>query len=667
MALPKKRTSTYRADIDGIRGLAILSVVLYHAGVSWLTGGFSGVDVFFVLSGYLIGGHIFAELSGDTFSFARFYQRRAKRILPAFYVVLTAVLLLGLLLLSPLELKELSTSSIAAVFSASNIHFLRYSDYFQQSSELNPLLMTWSLAVEEQFYLVVPLLMVAVAKLRSRLILPTILAVCAISFVFAWHQVHTAPGHAFYLLPSRAWELGVGVALGVAEITRKGPLIPQRFTTVTSFCGFAAMVVPLFLLNSSTPFPGPSAASSVFGTALVLSTPSSWINRRLFSEPRLVFVGRISYSWYLWHWPLLSLLRVASGGPLPWVARVTAVVLSFVLALASYAWIEQVFRRSKSAPRPLLIRYGVLSLALALILTTVWKSDGLPRRFPALQHEQAEAQPECLVPYGKNRPDLSQQCTPAIDQRPSIALWGDSHSSALAPAMRSHASAHDLRFVEFSKSSCLPLSGVAKYVASHPLVVQECVDFNRVVLKTILDDRTIQTVFLAGRWADPFVTGNHAPLLRTSLSYADGGQTAVDEARVLSAGLAAPISLLQAAGRRVILIEDVPNFDFDPLSRMRSEQIPLRSVLARWLSNGRYTPGMAHASFLDATDQSDVVLQQVQKRFPATSLLDLRPMLCDGQGLCAYKHGGHLLYSDGQHLTSDGAFYALRNFDTSTP
>jgi peptidoglycan/LPS O-acetylase OafA/YrhL len=195
---------SYRPDIDGLRAIAILSVVLYHAGVPFSSGGFTGVDIFFVISGYLLGGHIFSELRSGTFSFLRFYQRRAKRILPAFYVVLTFTILSGLLLLSPSENKLYVLSAFSATLSVSNIFFLRYLEgYFRVRSFFHPLLMTWSLGVEEQFYAVIPLLMLLLVRIRRSFLFPAILTVCVLSFLLAWRQVGVDPTSAFYLLPSR--------------------------------------------------------------------------------------------------------------------------------------------------------------------------------------------------------------------------------------------------------------------------------------------------------------------------------------------------------------------------------------------------------------------------------------------------------------------------------
>jgi peptidoglycan/LPS O-acetylase OafA/YrhL len=650
----------YRPDIDGLRAIAILSVVLYHAGVPVLPGGFTGVDIFFVISGYLIGGHIFSEIREGRFSFARFYQRRVKRILPAFYVVLCFTMAAGLFLLSPVELVDCSKSAIAAVLSASNVYFLRYSNYFQSSSALNPLLMTWSLAVEEQFYLVIPLLMLAVAKIRRGVLLPAILSICALSFWFAWHQVHIAPDRAFYLLPSRAWELGVGVAWAVGEAMLKRTIVRPRWARAASLCGMAAMLAPMFFLKSTMPFPGPSAVASVLGTALLIGCPSSWINRKILSMPWLVFVGRISYSWYLWHWPLMAFLRVASGGPLPPAAAAIAAALSFTLAVLCYYVIEQPFRKSKQAPAPLFLHYTGVGLALVVVLAFLWKDHGLPGRFPDMNQEQATRDSNCMVDYGRSTPNFSALCYAAQDRSPAVVLWGDSHSAALAPALKAEVESRGDRFIEFSKSSCLPLVGVAKFVPQHPSVVEECVEFNRIVLETILGDSRISTVILAGRWADPFLDGNVEPLLNVSLAREHRSPPTSDEANLFVDALSKNIAALEAAGKHVVVVNDIPNFDFDPLVSERTAHIPVRRTIASWMAQGNGTPGLARASFVDAAARSDAALETIHSRFQNVELIDLKPMLCDDGGLCAYMHGGRMLYSDGQHLTPDGAFYALR-------
>jgi len=297
---------------------------------------------------------------------------------------------------------------------------------------------------------------------------------------------------------------------------------------------------------------------------------------------------------------------------------------------------------------------------MTVALAFVWKDYGIPARFPALQQERALQSSACMVGYGTSVPDFSPQCYAAGGNTPAFALWGDSHSAALAPALRAEAASHNYRFVEFSKSSCLPLVGVAKYVPQHPSVVQECIRFNQVVLKTITADPSIHVVMLAGRWSDPFADGNAEPLLDVNFGQTHLSPPKSEESSLFVDALSKNIGALEAAGKHVVLIEDVPNFDFDPLCSLRTTYIPVRRMIAYWMAGDHYTPGIARASYADAVERSNLALDIIHGRFPNVELIDLRPMLCDGSGLCTYMHQGRLLYADGQHLTAYGAFYALR-------
>lgn len=655
---------SYRPDIDGVRAIAILSVVLCHARAPWITGGFTGVDIFFVISGYLIGGHIFAELLAGRFSYLRFYQRRAKRILPAFYFVLSCSILAAFFLLSPIEAWEFGRSAFAATLSASNLIFWHFSGYFATNSSLNPLLMTWSLGVEEQFYFVIPLLMVLLARIRHSLLWPAILIVCVLSFLLACIGLHNYPMLVFYMLPTRAWELGAGVALAVAELKRRQAALSAPAAQGLALAGMVLMLAPLFLLNAKSPFPGWAALPSVLGTALVIATPCSWVNRRLLSLPPLVFVGRISYSLYLWHWPMLAFLRVANGDNLPPAAAFLAIAAAFAAAVLSYYVIEQPFRRSTRAPGPLLIRYAVVSIFILVVCASVWLSHGLPQRNPLLARIDYESRmpstDPCLV--GHDKLPLAPSCFNRSDARPQVAVWGDSHSAALAPGLRAVANAQGYGLVQLGKSSCLPLMGVAKYVPPAPMSARECIPFNQKVLDLLNQDRRVRIVVLAGVWvdalprpADQWLSAESAGRLLTP---------APDEERGLfRRSLTAAIQSLQQAGKLVIVMEDVPSFDFDPLSRFRTAQIPLRHALAAWMkSPNTDDPGFAPDSEAAATLLADAQLKQALDGLRDVALIDLKPMLCRGDSQCIYRMGDQVFYFDHEHLTSDGARYALREF-----
>ena len=286
----------YRPDIDGIRAIAILSVVLYHAGLSQSPAGLPASIYSSSFRGYLIGGHIYSDLSTRSFSYLHFYRLRAKRILPAFYAMLAFAIVAALVLLSPFEAWDFSKSAIAATLSASNLYFWRHSNYFDTQSVFNPLLMTWSLGVEEQFYAVIPVLLVLLARIKCSLILPAVLTICTLSFLLSWRELGSHSVVVYYLLPARAWELGVGVALAIAELNRRRTLLPAPMAQWVSLTGLLLMLAPMAILTAASSFPGAAALPSVVGTALIISAPTSWINRRLLSLSPLVFIGRVSTS-----------------------------------------------------------------------------------------------------------------------------------------------------------------------------------------------------------------------------------------------------------------------------------------------------------------------------------------------------------------------------------
>lgn len=654
-------TLNYRPDIDGLRGIAILGVVLYHAGVPLFSGGFAGVDIFFVISGYLIGGHIFSEVSSGNFSFLRFYQRRAKRILPAFFLVIAFTLFVAIILLSPFEIYIFAKSAMASILSVSNIYFAVNSNYFQTANDLKPLLMTWSLSVEEQFYAVIPLLLLSLARIRRSLLLPAVLVVCALSFLCALRDLNSFPSMAFYSLPARAWELGAGVVLAIGELGWMHKSLAPYRSQVISLVGLALMVTPIFLLTSAVPFPGAAAVPSVIGTAMIIASPTSWINRRLISFSPLTFIGKISYSWYLWHWPLLAFLRIASGRALPPATAALAIALSLTAAIISYYFIEQPFRRSSGLPAPLLRRYAVLGLLFFAVFAALRASHGLPKRYPALIHDGPAISDSCTADYGIDKPLLSSRCYAASDPRPSVVLWGDSHSSVLAPTLRALANAQGYNFIQLSKSSCLPLDGAAIFLPQHPLAARECIHFNHEVLKLVESDHRIRVVIMAGRWADPFHAGNFYPLVSDS-AYESKTRSANSIRSMFVGSLLASIRPLQSTGRHVIVFDDVPNFDFDPLLRYRTSLIPARHTLAIWMGVDKDPLGLAPASFISAANISTQLLRQTIEGLSGVELVDLKSSLCDSHNLCAYMNGNRLFYADEHHLTTDGAQYTLRHF-----
>lgn len=534
----------YRPEIDGLRALAVLAVVLFHADFG-LPGGYVGVDVFFVISGCLITALIVRDLRAGAFSLAEFFERRIRRIAPAMIALVLGVLAAGWFLFLPWGYADLARSAIAVVAMLANVFFWRTtSGYFSPSVHEMPLLHTWSLAVEEQFYLVVPLLLMglfAFPRLRS----PRLLLILAVGFLlaslaFSALAVAKIPGVAFFFLPSRAWELLLGAT--VALLPAGFPAPARIWREILGYAGLAGIVVPFFLYSAATPFPGLAAVPPCLGTALVIfsaraASGESTSLARLLSLRPLVFVGLISYSLYLWHWPPLAFCRYWSDGPLSAEVRAGLVGLAFVLAVISWRFVETPFRRRAlfARRRPLFV-FAVVSFAiLAGLAGFVVKTDGFPDRLPAQVVTYAAAESDRPPQYHRKADDIRRDDLPrfgATNRPPSVLLWGDSQAYCLLPAFDEAAKALGLAGVAITHGARAPALGgfsggdfgrdadlaawtdeTLKYVAAHD----------------------IKDTFLAGFWQDYY------------------------DQKGFPAALAKTIRALRAAGTRVWIVRQIPS------------------------------------------------------------------------------------------------------------
>lgn len=659
---------SYRPDIDGLRAVAILSVVLYHAGVGACPGGFTGVDVFFVISGYLIGGQIHSDIQNGTFSYIRFYQRRAKRILPALYAVLIAILGAGFLLLGPDEFRRVGQFSAAAAASVSNVVLWLRQSYWDPAADTNPLLMTWSLGVEEHFYVVIPVLMVLLSRVRKALVLPLIGVVIIVSFTLSWTQLELHPMAVFYLLHTRAWELSIGLALAILESNRKKPLIggSHLFSNAAGFLGLVSIAIPCFVYKQATPFPGPAAIPSVIGTALLIATRDSSFNRRILSSVVFVFIGRASYSFYLWHWPVFAYMRILNAGELTVSWGLLGAVASFGLAVLSYYAIEQPFRASDRAAGPLLLRYVLVSAGLIAISLGVFVTNGVDRRFPVLAAYDSEINTRhgdgCISFEGESKPQLSASCYPtAADKK--VVLWGDSHAAALAPVLRDVAARYGYAMAEVTKTACEPLIGAARNVPEFPLHVQECIAFNDAVMERISADSTVGIVVMEGSWGATFnVADPRAQLVPRGASVL-AREALSRSLETIRTSLHGTVAALRASGKIVVVLGDYPSFDVDPVWRYRTS----RMVLRRTLVYAMHGNSDAVDSGVDQPRENTSLLQQVRqvvketaRSVPGVIYWDLRNNICSSESLCTYRVGEDMYYDDGSHVSPKGAEKALR-------
>ena len=508
----------YREDIDGLRAIAVLLVVAFHAFPALLPGGFVGVDVFFVISGFLITDLIAKEIDGHRFSLLRFYGRRARRIFPALFLVLTVCLIVGWILLLPTDYRNLGADSAWSAAFAANIALYLQTGYFDAAAEMKPLLHLWSLGIEEQFYLVWPLLLMLAARRRWM----WQAASCVLIASLACNLWLTAvnPNAAFYLPFSRVWELAVGALLALMR-ARQSPSGAKttrplehlyathhaRIHTAAAWIGLALLLATAFLIDRDQPFPGWRALLPTIATALLIfAGPHTVINQKLLSQGALVAIGLISYPLYLWHWPLLVFARIARFGSEPTILmKLALVALAFVLAAVTYRWLERPFRFGRPAAwKPVGATLGLAAAACFGI--AVWASAGMPGRFPeGLQHLLRDFEPETRLAYRsgscflEDTQDSTSFAEDCLDQDPAAAplvlLWGDSYAAHVFPGLAEHRRrTMSMRLAEYTASGCPPILGFSN--AQRP----NCAEVNDDIAGRIATLKP-ETVILAGRWS----------------------------------------------------------------------------------------------------------------------------------------------------------------------
>jgi peptidoglycan/LPS O-acetylase OafA/YrhL len=410
---PRNETRSYRPDLDGLRAIAVTAVVLYHAGVPGFRGGFVGVDIFFVISGFLIGGIVFRQVAGGSFTFAGFYTRRARRILPALISVTVAACAAGYLLLPPREYAHASVSAASALAGLSNIRFWLAQGYFTQDPALDPFLMTWSLGIEEQFYLLLPPFLLLMRRFPRERQLAVLWLVAAVSLFLCVWVTAISRDAAFYLIPTRSWELAIGVILAVRQNGRI-EITGSRPQSALSIAGILGMTAAVAAFSPAIAFPGYAAIVPVGATAALILAEGSWFNRNVLSSAPFVRIGLISYSWYLWHWPIFSFLRVVSARTPTALMLAGAAVVSLAAGYLSWRFIETPFRRPRPQVREL-PRYGTV-LAVSLGLTLAIKlTGGFPSRVP-----QAFSKPSASSP----------RTSPILAWRRTVSVWPISRRSA---------------------------------------------------------------------------------------------------------------------------------------------------------------------------------------------------------------------------------------------
>ncbi len=489
----------YRVDIDCLRALAVLVVIGFHWHVAGFQGGYVGVDVFFVISGFLITGYIVDQLRGGTFSFSTFYLRRLRRLAPALLFMMLASSLAAALLLPLTAIADFARSSIAVLLLGSNVWFYLRTGYFDKPALEKPLLHTWSLAVEEQFYLVVPaLLWVAARYFRSNrtLGLAVLLPLAVASFALCWAQTIGSRSAAFYLAPDRAWEFFLGSGLALARYD-----LPRKVSVALATIGAALIAYSVVSFTEATAFPGPAALIPCIGAALVIAARLNIANAATRAGAA---VGRVSYSLYLWHWPVFVFWRAAFGATDRALELSALTALTLVLSVGSYLLVEQPLRTRRliAGARPFVVANVMAIVAVAgmagYLLTLQGRAQGEAARlyrYAEFPFEQAYRGRTCfLLPDQPATDYKAQSCFAYEAGRRNVLLWGDSLSAHLLPGLQSLAAAEGFNLLQADYSACPPLLDVV--IADRPA----CRDFNTATLRRIAEHPDM-TVILSAAWS----------------------------------------------------------------------------------------------------------------------------------------------------------------------
>lgn len=611
--------SGFRKDVQGLRAVAVLAVLAYHlTGGSLLPGGFAGVDVFFVISGFLITTTILRDHRHGRWSLREFYRRRCRRILPAGMLMLAVVLIAGGAILSPEHYQSTAKWAFAALFFFSNHDIGMEVGYFAPAAELKPLLHTWSLSVEEQFYLLFPLVLgILLSRAPRRVGLFVTLGVL-LSLGYSVVAAEVRPALAFNAMPSRAFELGAGALLAFRP--NAAAALPPVLRRMLGLLGLVCLGLTFTLLDTSVQWPGLPALAPTLGTLAVLAAGAGVIGSALLSSGPMQMVGGMSYSLYLWHWPILVLCRHWLLGPLSWLQISLVLIATFVVSWASWNWIEKPFLRG--APRQGTIRTAAIAtVALAAAAWMIVSSGGMPGRFGAGTQAafaaRANHNPQRSTCHRGHSPgEYSQTCLFGAEGAPgSVAVWGDSHGAELAFVLGEALGARGGAVRQITSSSCPPtLRPVARAAAG-------CLAHNRKMLDALVADHDIMAVVLT--------------------AYYGGYETPSEVAAAV-----AEIALkLDAAGKVVVLLEPQPIQSFDPPAAV-GMRLFRRQDPATWgVPLSSHQALSAHArNVLRATVAGSRV-----------HLVDPLPVLCTTNLCEAWSAPEGVLYFDATHLSLSGA------------
>ncbi|MBC8128197.1 MAG: acyltransferase [Gloeobacteraceae cyanobacterium ES-bin-144] len=641
----EKSFTGYRPDIDGLRAIAILGVLLYHIDHLLLGGGFVGVDVFFVISGFLITSLMAREIEAGRFTITQFYERRIRRIFPALFCMIVGCCVATWFMLLPADMTRFATSVKYVAISIPNLYFLEeIQDYFSPAVSQLPMLHTWSLGVEEQFYFVFPLVLTSLYRYvrNSDMRLTVIAAVFIVSFTTSCIAVHEQPAEAFFLLPYRAWEMMLGSLLAMTKLRFES----VRWNHVGGVTGLLMILASMAMYTEETAFPGLAALAPCMGTGLLILSGADprTITARLLSCKPLVFVGLISYSVYLWHWPLLVFAQYRGLSGI--TSSATVFVGSLVAGTLSWRFIEQPFRKTSFGKRRAVFAGWAIS---CVILICFWHAarvtHGFSKRYSTDVLRVLEFKNWATGYRNQAAKSFRPEDSPVYGTtgvQPDIALWGDSHARALLPVLDAMAKTRGRAIKHFGMNGVPPVLDATPMNVKNPTKVSK---YNARTLEILTKDPSLKTVILISRWN---LANQAIPGIRTQHPFSFH-ERAFDDWNDMESYYAAQIQktvrTLLAAGKKVVIIEPIPAPPFN---------VP--DKFAKNLHNGLEPE--ASISFPDFARQQKSILDVFDRLEPSDRLVRIRPrdkLISDGQLLLWFDR--QPLFADQNHLSTAGAFF----------
>ena len=636
----------YRAEIDGLRALAVLLVLFYHAFPAIIPAGFIGVDIFFVISGYLITSLLLNDISNGHFSLANFYYRRIKRIFPALLLVLICCMCIGWYVMYPHEYKLLNRHILAGTVFLSNIQFLSEINYFDSAAQAKPLLNLWSLGIEEQYYIVWPIILIIIAQSTSifkiKYAVYAMILLSITSFGLNLHYSYSNISIAFYSPLTRFWELAVGGLLSVA-ITKYNLNTCSKFKNITPVIGIFIIFTYALFGSKNNIFPGYFVLVPVIGSALILSSSTkSFFVRHVLSHPFLVKIGLISYPLYLWHWPLLSFLKIVESDTPSNIQLFTVIVLSVTLAWLTYTFVELPLKNArlslKNISKYLLIIAGIL----AFFSYFSFKQNGFPDR-PSMQNKVATLFtnsphiPLRNADCNALNPILSSfdTCVLSKPREPEVLILGDSHSHVLYNSFAKYLS--NSTVMNIGKFHCLP------FYSKNSLNTYNCGTITNDLLNFLNSKSSIQKIYITGYW-NYLSTG---VFTSQGINYRIPSIASIDELNFFSETSHILLTELFKRNTEVILILDPPALDFDIKTCFNSRPFTLSGTI-------RKNCNISRKQYDDSRLAINFTLEELQSKYPKLKIYDPAPVFCS-DSYCGAIKDDLPLYFDGDHLHSYGA------------